>query len=70
MREIVESHPEVRRCVDVELSDRHQRIHAHVVAEVAGDIDLENAHRIETELEEMIRRALPEVHEVVARATA
>jgi divalent metal cation (Fe/Co/Zn/Cd) transporter len=70
MREIVESHPEVVRCVDVELSDRHQRIHAHVVAEVAGDIDLEHAHRIETELEEMIRRALPEVHEVVARATA
>ena len=70
MREIVESHPEVKRCVDVELSDRHQRIHAHVVAEVAGDISLEDAHRIETELEEMIRRAFPEVHEVVARATA
>ncbi len=70
MREIVESHPEVKRCVDVELSDRHQRIYAHVVAEVAGDISLEDAHRIETELEEMIRRALPEVHEVVARTTA
>jgi cation diffusion facilitator family transporter len=70
MREIVESHPDVRRCVDVELSDRHQRIHAHVVAEVAGDISLEDAHRIETELEERIRRAFPEVHEVVARATA
>jgi cation diffusion facilitator family transporter len=70
MREIVESHPEVRRCVDVELSDRHQRIHAHVVAEVDGDISLEQAHRIETELEEMIRRAFPEVHEVTARATA
>lgn len=70
MCEIVESHPDVRRCVDVELSDRHQRIHAHVVAEVAGDISLEDAHRIETELEERIRRAFPEVHEVVARATA
>jgi cation diffusion facilitator family transporter len=70
MREIVEAHPEVRRCVDVELSDRHQRIHAHVVAEVDGAISLEQAHRIETELEERIRRALPEVHEVVARATA
>jgi divalent metal cation (Fe/Co/Zn/Cd) transporter len=70
MREIVESHPEVLRGVDVELSDRHQRIHAHVVAQVAGDIDLEQAHRIETELEEMIRREFPEVHEVVARATA
>jgi cation diffusion facilitator family transporter len=70
MCEIVESHPDVRRCVDVELSDRHQRIHAHVVAEVAGEISLEDAHRIETELEERIRRAFPDVHEVVARATA
>jgi divalent metal cation (Fe/Co/Zn/Cd) transporter len=40
------------------------------VAEVAGDIDLEHAHRIETELEEMIRRAIPDVHEVVARVIA
>ena len=69
MREIVASHPEVRRLVDVELSERHQRLHAHVVAEVAGDISLEHAHQIETDLEEKIRRALPEVHEVVARAT-
>jgi cation diffusion facilitator family transporter len=70
MREIVASHPEVQRLVDVELSERHQRLHAHVVAEVAGDISLEHAHQIETDLEERIRRALPEVHEVVARATA
>jgi len=70
MREIIESHPEVLGCVDVELSDRHPRIHANVVAEVQGDISLEHAHRIETELEEMIRRAFPEVHEVTARATA
>jgi cation diffusion facilitator family transporter len=70
MREIVAAHPEVLRSVDVELSDRHHRIHAHVVAEVSGDVSLEHAHQIETELEEQIRRALPEVHEVVARATA
>jgi divalent metal cation (Fe/Co/Zn/Cd) transporter len=70
MREIVESHPEVKRCVDVELSNRHGRIHAHVVAEVNGEISLEDAHRIESELEETIRRDLPEVHEVVTRATA
>ncbi len=70
MRQVVESHPEVRRCVDVELSYRHHRIHAHVVAELAGDVSLEHAHRVESELEEQIRRALPEVHEVVARATA
>jgi len=70
MRRVVESHPEVKRCVDVELSDRHGRIHAHVVAEAAGEIDLEHAHRIESELEEMIRREIPEAHEVVTRVTA
>jgi divalent metal cation (Fe/Co/Zn/Cd) transporter len=70
MREVVESHPTVKRLVDVELSDRHNRIHAHVVAELAGDVSLEQAHQVETELEERIRRALPEVHEVTARATA
>jgi cation diffusion facilitator family transporter len=70
MRQVVESHPAVKRCVDVELSDRHNRIHAHVVAQLAGDVSLEQAHQVETELEELIRRALPEVHEVTARATA
>jgi cation diffusion facilitator family transporter len=70
MRQVVESHPAVKRLVDVELSDRHNRIHAHVVAELAGDVSLEQAHQVETELEEQIRRALPEVHEVTARATA
>jgi len=70
IRQVVESNPAVKRSVDVELSDRHNRIHAHVVAELAGDVSLEQAHQVETELEEMIRRALPEVHEVTARATA
>ena len=70
MREVVKSHPEVRRCVDVELSDRHNRIYAHVVAELDGNVSLEHAHQVESELEEQIRRALPEVHEVVARAIA
>jgi cation diffusion facilitator family transporter len=70
MREVVVSHPEVRRCVDVELSDRHHRIYAHVVVELDGRVSLEHAHQIESELEGQIRRALPEVHEVVVRAIA
>lgn len=70
IRAVVESHPEVKRCLDVELSKRHNRIHAHVVAEVSGEISLEHAHRIESELEEMIRREIPEAHEVVTRVTA
>ena len=69
IREVVEAHPEVRRCVDVELSDRHGHIYAHVVAAVAGDVSLEHAHQIETELESRIRAAVPEVRQVVARAT-
>ena len=70
IRRLVESHPEVRRSVDVELSDRNGQIYAHVVAEVAGEISLEHAHGIESELEEMIRREIPETHEVVTRVTA
>jgi cation diffusion facilitator family transporter len=70
MSEVVVSHPEVQRCVDVELSDRHHRIYAHVVVELDGHVNLEHAHQIESELEGQIRRALPEVHEVVVRAIA
>ncbi len=70
IRQVVESHPEVRRLVDVELSDRQNRLYAHVVAEVAGEISLEHAHEIESQLEEMIRREIPETHEVVTRVTA
>ena len=69
IREVVEAHPEVRRCVDVELSDRHGHIYAHVVASLSGDVSLEHAHQVETELEGRIREAVPEVREVVARAT-
>lgn len=70
IRELVESHPEVRRLVDVELSDRRNRIHAHVVAELAGEMTLDHAHDIESQLEEQILREIPEVHEVVTRVTA
>jgi cation diffusion facilitator family transporter len=69
VRELVESHPEVKRCLDVELSNRGNRIYVHVVAEVAGDLSLEHAHRIESQLEEMIRREIPEAYEVVTRVT-
>ena len=70
VREVVESHPEVKRLVDVELSDRGNRIYAHVVAELAGEMTLEHAHDVESELEEMIRSQIPEVDDVVTRVTA
>ena len=69
IKEVVESHPEVRKGVDVELSDRDGHIYAHVVATLAGDVSLEHAHQVETDLEARIREAVPEVREVVARAT-
>jgi divalent metal cation (Fe/Co/Zn/Cd) transporter len=69
IRRIVEEHPRVRRCRDVELSARGERLVAYLVAEMPGGISLELAHQVETELEERIRRALPELSEVVARAT-
>jgi cation diffusion facilitator family transporter len=69
-RKVVESQPEVKRLVDVELSYRHNRIHAHVVAELSGDVTLEHAHEIESQLEEMVLREIPEVDEVVTRVTA
>ena len=70
IREVAESHPEVKRIVDVELSDRRDHIHAHVVAELAGEMTLDHAHDIESALEEQILREIPEVHEVVTRVTA
>ena len=69
IRDVVRSHPEVRNSVDVELSDRHGHIYAHVTAALSGDVTLEHAHQVETELEAQIRLAVPEVREVVASAT-
>lgn len=66
---VVEAHPEVRGSIDVELSDRDGSIYAHVVAALSGDVSLEHAHQVETDLEARIRDEVPEVREVVARAT-
>ncbi len=66
---IVEAHPEVRACKDVELSERSDGIVAYVVAEMAGEVSLEHAHAVETELEDRLRRGLPELKEVVARVS-
>lgn len=70
VRALVESHPGVVRCRDVELSARGDRLVAHVVAEMPGGIPLEEAHAVETDIEERVRRALPELFEVIARVTA
>jgi cation diffusion facilitator family transporter len=69
IEELVESHPEVLRCRDVELSERGGRIHVHVVVQMSPGVTLEHAHDVESELERAIKGALPEVADVVARAT-
>jgi len=67
IRRLVEAHPEVRRSLDVELSERSGGLVAHVVAEMAGQVKLEHAHEVETQIEDRLRQALPELTEVVAR---
>jgi divalent metal cation (Fe/Co/Zn/Cd) transporter len=64
---IVETHPEVRACRDVELSERAHELVAYVVAELPGAVTLEHAHAVETALEDRLRHQLPELSEVVAR---
>jgi cation diffusion facilitator family transporter len=69
IRRLVEGHPRVTHCRDVELSSRDGRITAYVVAEMSGRLSLEEAHEVETDIEERVRRSFPELHEIVARAT-
>ena len=70
IRKIVAEQEDVVRCRDVELSSRHGRITAHVVVDMAPEVSLERAHRVEDELERMILLDAPELQEVVTRATA
>ncbi len=70
VREVVEGHPEVLRCRDLELSSRNGAIYAHVVAEMAPGTSLESAHAVETQLEELLRQEVPDLEDVVARVTA
>ena len=51
-----------------EMVDSFERA-SELVAALAGDVSLEHAHQVETDLEARIREAVPEVREVVARAT-
>jgi len=69
IRQVAEAHPEVKRCDDVELSDRHGYIYAHVVVVLSGEVSLEHAHEVQSELEARIRLAVPDVREVVVSAT-
>lgn len=70
VRAVVMNHPEVVSCRDVELSSREGRITAHVVAAMAGGLTLEQAHLVESAIEIDVHNSVPELEEVVARATA
>jgi divalent metal cation (Fe/Co/Zn/Cd) transporter len=63
-------HPKVAGDGDVELSSRRGQITAHVAVRVPDDLTLEQAHEVETELEELIQRTSPELHDVVVRVVA
>ncbi|HEX4214837.1 MAG TPA: cation diffusion facilitator family transporter [Candidatus Dormibacteraeota bacterium] len=67
VRQIVNSHPAVLGCEDVELSARGGRLVAHVVARMPADVTLDRAHEVETDLETRLRQRLPELQGVVAR---
>ncbi len=64
------SHPQVRACREVELSSRAGAITAYVLVEVPDDLTLEQAHDIETALEDRLKRDEPEVRHVIVRAQA
>jgi cation diffusion facilitator family transporter len=74
-RELVErvqdtlcQHPWVKGEGDVELSSRRGEITAYIVVRVPDDLTLEQAHEVETELENQIQSAVPELRHVIVRA--
>jgi len=55
-------------CDDVELSSRAGQITAYIEITIQDDLTLEQAHDIETSLEEKVRQAEPNLKQVVFRA--
>ncbi len=67
VRGAIARNPELGAWHDVELSDRGGRITAYVVAEMPGEVSLDRAHAVQTEIEAQVRRQVPGLDEVVAR---
>ncbi len=65
---VVAADESVVSCDDVELSSRGGEITAYVDVTVADDLTLEQAHDIETSLEEKVRQAASNLKRVVVRA--
>ena len=68
IRAAVAGHERVASANDVELSSRGGEITAYIDVTVADDLTLEQAHDIETGLEEEIRQLAPDFKRVVVRA--
>ena len=69
IREVVNGSSQVISCKEVELSSRGGQITAYVQVTVPDDLTLEQAHDIETDLEERIKRAIPSIRHAIVRAT-
>jgi divalent metal cation (Fe/Co/Zn/Cd) transporter len=69
IREVVNGSSQVTSCKEVELSSRGGQITAYVQVTVPDDLTLEQAHDIETDLEERIKRAIPSIRRAIVRAT-
>ncbi len=68
LQEKLRQHPWVRGDGDIELSSRRGEITAYMVVRVPDDLTLEQAHDVETELENEIQRGVPVLRHVVVRA--
>ena len=55
---------------DIELSSRRGEITAYIVVRVPDDLTLEQAHEVETELENEIQRSVPDLRHAIVRARA
>jgi cation diffusion facilitator family transporter len=64
----VTAHDRVVSCDDVELSSRGGEITAYIDVTVADDLTLEQAHDIETSIEDKVRDVAPNLKRVVVRA--
>lgn len=68
IREIVSGQHRIVSCDDVELSSRSGDITAYIRITIPDDLTLDQAHDIETSLEEAVRHAAPAVKQTVVRA--
>lgn len=69
IRDVVMESSKVTSCREVELSSRGGQITAYVLVTVPDDLTLEQAHDIESDLEQRIKAAVPEIRHAIVRAT-